>query len=788
MEALMNNSSVYFVSPQGRDSNPGTVPELAFATLDRAKEAVREARRSGLKSDITVYLRGGEYYLDHPLSFDERDGGNGRYKIIYKNFAEEMPVINGGATVTGWEPCREGIYKAKVEKGRVFHTLYENGTCCTKARYPKQGYHTVAGMVEETPRRKFRFNPGDLPPIENQKELQVFIWSGGPEGEWNWFSNVIGIEEVDYRNGIVTLSSEAAYEMGAGSRYYIQGAFELLSAPGEFYLDTEEGELYYRPRSEDIYHANIVVPKMERVVEWIGSSPEQPVQGIVLEGVTLRNTDTVHEIVAVTSEDGAVQNGTLYLENAAHIEIRNCIIHNTGLHGVYLNGAVSFCSIRGNHIYDIGHTGIQVQGYCFSSRDVSHRNVIRNNHICRCGRLVGHGAGVQLVQSGSNTVSHNRIHHTPRYSISLKLWPAGHLAGKTIDGVVVTRENAIDFSFTRNNVIEFNDVSHANTDSQDTGLMESWGAGHGNIIRNNRLHDSEIHFSFGVGLYLDDASNYFQVYNNLIHGLQKYGAGKLSHCIYSKGIGNRFYNNIIADNHVSGSAFGTYEMFGEPNRDLDIQRNIFYNSGNYYRFENWSDRRIRRSDYNLLFRSDGEMTVCLKQEDTHPETWLTLEEWRTLPGHAFDSNSLVEDPGFMDPEKGDYRLQSHSPSYRLGFEDFNLQDIGLEADYPYSDPEEELASVFVRRIHDEVNRGWFSLMPGEQTVLEVTARTETGFVAAPETLSVRFSSSDETVAAVDEKGLLKAGLEGTAEITVEVTRKQRTEKTRLYILVQDTCR
>ena len=70
-------------------------------------------------------------------------------------------------------------------------------------------------------------------------------------------------------------------------------------------------------------------------------------------------------------------------------------------------------------------------------------------------------------------------------------------------------------------MVEYNDLSHANTDSQDTGVFESWGPGLDNMVRNNRVRDSEIRFSFGFGIYLDDASNRMTVERNLVHGLQR---------------------------------------------------------------------------------------------------------------------------------------------------------------------------------------------------------------------------------------------------------------------------
>ena len=40
-------------------------------------------------------------------------------------------------------------------------------------------------------------------------------------------------------------------------------------------------------------------------------------------------------------------------------------------------------------------------------------------------------------------------------------------------------------------------------------------------------------------------------------------------------------------------------------------------------------------------------------------------------------NVLDADPKFVDPAKGDYRLQSDSPALKLGFEPIPFDEIGL---------------------------------------------------------------------------------------------------------------
>ena len=85
--------AIYFVSPMGDDSHPGT--ELApFQTLTRARDAVRTVN-SSMYGDIYVYLRGGSYDITSPIHFEPQDSGTNGYRVYYDAYPGEVPVLNG---------------------------------------------------------------------------------------------------------------------------------------------------------------------------------------------------------------------------------------------------------------------------------------------------------------------------------------------------------------------------------------------------------------------------------------------------------------------------------------------------------------------------------------------------------------------------------------------------------------------------------------------------------------------------------------------------------------------
>jgi hypothetical protein len=89
-----------------------------------------------MKGDVTVYLREGHYELNSPLTFGPEDSGQNGFKVVYRAYGEEHPVVSGGQRITGWTRHENGIYKASVGN-LLFRQLYAGERRMTRARTPK---------------------------------------------------------------------------------------------------------------------------------------------------------------------------------------------------------------------------------------------------------------------------------------------------------------------------------------------------------------------------------------------------------------------------------------------------------------------------------------------------------------------------------------------------------------------------------------------------------------------------------------------------------------------------
>ena len=68
--------------------------------------------------------------------------------------------------------------------------------------------------------------------------------------------------------------------------------------------------------------------------------------------------------------------------------------------------------------------GIKVEGGCPGEGDVAHHHTFTNLYIDHVGELVpGDAAGIELMDTGNNEISHIVVKHSARYGISLESRP-----------------------------------------------------------------------------------------------------------------------------------------------------------------------------------------------------------------------------------------------------------------------------------------------------------------------------------------------------------------------------
>ncbi|HUT36444.1 MAG TPA: right-handed parallel beta-helix repeat-containing protein [Planctomycetota bacterium] len=646
------SQATFCVATAGDDAGPGTADQ-PFATLARARDAVRQLVAAGLAKDVKVLLRGGTHYLPQGIAFGPEDSGTAEHRVAYAAWPGEAPLLVGGVAVTGWTKHAESIWQAAIPEGIQPTQLFENGERLALARAPNEGYFHTENAVPGQPKAAFVYRAKDLEPKGwDWSEGRVFMWP-----THDWFSTDKPIAGIDAEKRIIRLQGEGGYEIRANNRYFVQNLLALLDTPGECAISLKQRRLCVWPRKTPIEQQTLVAASAPSLIAIRGEG-ERIVRNLHFEGLDLSIANG--DVVSITG--------------AEDCSIRFCKIENGTQCGVAITGHAQRIALYGNLIRFHGLHGVTLQGHGPGQPDVNHHHAVENNHIHHCGRLVGHGYGVRISQSGHNRIVHNHIHHMPRYAATIK--GTRYQVLKTqVKGV--TFENRHDFLHSRNNTIAYNHIHHVNQDSQDTGALESWGPGRDNVYDHNLIHDvGNTRLTLQSGLYLDDATDYFTVTNNVIYGVT--GAGG-DQPIYAKGIGNRIVNNILVVAPANVSAIRSFFMADERCDSHEYVRNIIVFEGArgaLYDFNNWSDDRVAASDHNLFWRPDGKVTIKGGPANG------SYDKWRALLGGKFDAHSLVADPLFHDLAGRDFRLRPDSPALKLGFQPIDLSAVGLEPDFP----------------------------------------------------------------------------------------------------------
>ena len=676
-----DSSGTYYVSPEGNDSNPGT-EESPFLTIGKAKQAVRSTIAGGMTSDVAVYIRGGEYYLSSPLSFDEDDSGRDGYEVIYRNYPGEEPTIIGGQEISNWEHYSGNIYRAYVGTSWDFYNLMENGQLATMARHPNNGYVRVSRAITYN---QFVYNAGDFPASFDYSDAQMSVkLSPGLNEYW---AEVLPITNINWGARTVTVHKWASrHPINQNDRYFLQGSLDFLDQAGEFYLDESTGYLYYWPIAAGGSIANqvIVAPKMKRVIELVGSSTSDLVEDIRFEGLVFTLSDFDKEHGMYYEVENGTDHALIYMMNVASITVKFCKIQNAGFDAILLDEYAQNNTIYGNWIEDIGKHGVELTGHKVGVEKYENRNnTISNNRIRDCGLFWRQASAIYLYQSGDNEIAYNEISHTPYSGIILMGWHYPKM--KSILGEGITWENHWDYLYTRSNNVAFNDISQVLEDCSDGGGIYTFGVGNNNVIDNNRVHDITAGYLDSPatsGIYLDRSSDYFTVQNNIVYGIGSLGN---SYPIKLDGVYITVTNNIIADNT------GTLSWAGRHSADLILQKhtnglpeeefghytvteNVFYRQNGYYIYAFLgAGSSIDEADHNLFYHPGGTYQV-------HGEG--TLAQWQAS---GYDQNSVVADPLFVDRTNHDYTLRSGSPALALGFENIDQESIGLLGDFPWDE-------------------------------------------------------------------------------------------------------
>jgi hypothetical protein len=269
--------TVLYASPSGSGS---TCSLSAPCSLDGAKSKVA-GLAPAMAANIDVYLRGGTYRLSQAFALGASDSGRNGFKVVYAAYPGEKPVLSGATKVSGFSlfDSSKGIYRAAVPAGTQSRQLFVDGVRAQRARGPlnPSGF-TLSGSSFTTSDSSYTSftNASSVEVVDNNAWKQMRCPLAGITAASGGGSS-LNVDPTCFTNNNTSVPNRGFPFNGAGlpklnAISYVENAYQLLDAPGEFYLDSSAGFLYYKPRSgEDLSTADVELPTTETLLNVSGT-------------------------------------------------------------------------------------------------------------------------------------------------------------------------------------------------------------------------------------------------------------------------------------------------------------------------------------------------------------------------------------------------------------------------------------------------------------------------------------------------------------------------------------
>jgi len=663
-----------FVSPTGSDAAAGSI-SAPLGTLTAARDKADQLKAGN--TPVTVFLRGGTYYLSAPVVFGAANSGTATAPILYTAYGSEKPVVSGGIKVTsGWTVSSGSIMVTTIAQNLKVDQLFLNGSRQVLARFPNFNANTVildgydANCIAAS-RIGLWNNPAEGPGYI--RGLHASQWGGNSYKITGKSGTSITQQWVGDNNRGSGL--HATYRM-------VENIFEELDAPGEWFYRKSTGQLFfYPPAGTNLSTATIELASQDELLRFVGSSPATAgsVKYIEFKGITFTHTfrtlfSEPYETI-LKSDWALARAGTIFMQNAENIKIDNCLFDQIGGNGVFMSGYNRNNVVFNNVFNDAGASGVLMVGLTSSVRCPNSWSstptctdrtrgpltneypayiVVDNNAINHPGRFEKQSAGIDLSMTSCDTVRHNTVHDCPRAGIN---FTDGCWGGSVIEynwaykTVLETSDHGPFNAWGRDRNERLpNDSSATTLDAQAT-----------TTIRNNRF---EVNGGFGIDMD-DQASNYNQ-YNNLCMG----GGLKLQWNRY-----NTYVNNILvrnADVEITG-------VWAESNHYMT--RNIFTNGQTY-----WCNFFAGANIPNTIKANTKLIDSNCLATNAAVNTEVGGVSWATWHAAGLDVHSVMGDPMFVDTAKvfradyaprGDFSVKTGSPALTVGFKNFPMDSFGV---------------------------------------------------------------------------------------------------------------
>jgi len=646
-----------WVAPDGNDGNEGSQAK-PVASLQKAQELLRALKAKTVGGALAVTLKPGEYKITKALVLTGEDSGSEKSPIVWRAEKPGTAVLYGGARIRDWKLVSDRAVLDRLpaeSRGKVMVTdlkaqgisqygelkvrgfgqppspptleLYFNGKAQTLARWPNAGFVPLKKLVDGG---KVEAQQPSIIEYDSDRHAR---WTKAEEPwlfgyfKYLWADATIKVTAIN--PGDKTLTMAQAYKYGGtgmenkqGIIYYAFNLLEEIDQPGEWYLDRGRGLLYFYPPA-DLSRSQVELGMFDGTVISLDQVSYVRLEGLTLDlarfnGIQI--VDGTHNLVAGCTVKRMAGNGVSIL-GGSDSGLFGCDLHTLGRRAVELIGGDRATLARGRHF-------------------------VENCSLHDFGRIDRTYTPAIQLEGVGNRVAHNLMYDCP--SSVMRIEGNDHL-------------------------IEFNQVHSAVQESDDQGAMENFRnpTYRGVVFRFNQFsHNgktgSETAMHGQAAIRFDDAISGMLVYGNIFY---RSANGHFGGVQINSGRDNLIDNNIFADckQGVSGgwnSGNSVWKMIREGKKPAD-----FYTDKRYLDRYPAIARMMEEPGMNAVWRNL--FWRCGKVVTGNRATLDLME-------NAVYTNG---DPGFVDAEKGDFRLKPDAPVFAAtGFRAIPVEEIGLYAD------------------------------------------------------------------------------------------------------------
>ena len=280
-------AATLYASPTGSGT---ACSASAPCSLTQAQSSVR-TMTANMSGDIVVQLAGGTYRLSAPLVFTAADSGTNGHTVTWQAAPGATPVLSGGQQVSGWtlHDSAANIWAAPVPSGADSRQLYVDGALAPRAAIPiSRGdvQITTSGMNIVNSSLNYLASL----PEQNRIELESqnsFTDRYAPVSGIS--GTTVTMQQPAWNNnnwGYDTLAKPFA-----GGQLYLENSYSFLQNAGQWYLDPQAGQLYYKAAAgQSPSGHDVELPRLTSLIQLNGSSYSSPVSHIAFQGLAFEHT------------------------------------------------------------------------------------------------------------------------------------------------------------------------------------------------------------------------------------------------------------------------------------------------------------------------------------------------------------------------------------------------------------------------------------------------------------------------------------------------------------------